>query len=168
MTVGRLHEPFHHPRSQGFLDRVPGVYDAADASEGFIARSDRDLETLYHTWGAVRHPRCYGGESDSHRLPSTLSLWEDLESVAAYAYSGPHGEALSHRREWFSETDLPEYVAFWVDPAADRVDWQEAADRLDYLHEHGPTAHAFNFKQPFDPDGNPVTLDRAKIKARST
>jgi hypothetical protein len=95
-------------------------------------------------------------------------LWEDLESVAAFAYSGPHGEAMVHRREWFGEPTAPEYVAFWVDDEADRVDWQEAADRLDHLNEHGPTPHAFDFKRPFDTEGNPTSLDRAKIKAKST
>lgn len=168
MTIGRLHEPYHHPSSRGFLERAPGVYEAADMSNGFIARSERDFDSLVHTWGPIRHPKCYGGSSDSDLLPSTLSLWADLESVAAYAYSGVHSEALAKRKEWFSSTGAPTYVAFWVDDNAERVDWQEAADRMDHLHEHGSTPHAFNFKQPFDADGNPVFLDRERIKALGT
>lgn len=168
MTIGQLHEPFHHPASKGFVDRAPGVYEAAGNSPGFISRSFRNFETLSHSWGPVNHPKCFGGETDSHRLPSTLSIWEDLESVAAFAYSGVHGEALSKRKEWFASTGKPTYVAFWVGDDVESVDWQEAADRLDYLHEHGSTAHAFNFKQPFDADGNPMTLDRDKMRSGAT
>ena len=54
----------------------------------------------------------------------TLSLWQDLESVAAFAYHGPHGEALAKRREWFEKYNLPVYVAWWV-RADHRIDWKE-------------------------------------------
>jgi hypothetical protein len=32
---------------------------------------------------------------------------------------------------------------------------------------YGPTAYAFNFKAPFDADGNPHHMDREKIQERS-
>ena len=35
-TFGPLLEPVGHPCVQGFVDRVPTVYTAADHSEGFI------------------------------------------------------------------------------------------------------------------------------------
>ena len=38
----------------------------------------------------------------------TLSLWKDLESVAAFIYHGAHGEALMKRRERFEKHKLPE------------------------------------------------------------
>jgi hypothetical protein len=164
-TVSALHEPAGHARVQGFLDRAPGVYAAADASAGFHSRSVRDFSTYQHSWGEIVVPACYP-QLSTDRFATTLSLWDDLESVAAYAYKGAHGEALANRKEWFQSLGLPTYVAWWV--ADDhRVTWREAADRLDHLHAHGPSAVAFNMKKPFDASGNPVKLDHWAMQAKA-
>jgi len=42
MTFGVLYEPRAHARSKGFIDRIPAAYEAAERSEGFIARSHLD------------------------------------------------------------------------------------------------------------------------------
>ena len=42
---------------------------------------------------------------------------------------------------------------------------QQAADRLEWLHDHGPGPRAFTFKQAYNPDGAPVEIDRARVKA---
>src|SRR5215467_9547580 len=100
-TYGVMHEPLGHARVQGFLDRVPGVYAAADASAGFHSRSIRDLVTWKHSWGELVAPQCYPKVDSFDHVAMTLSLWNDLESVAAFAYKGPHGEALAYRKDWF-------------------------------------------------------------------
>jgi Domain of unknown function (DUF3291) len=166
LTVGILHEQVGTARVQGFVDRIPSVYNAVDQSDGFQGRSIRDVNTWKHSWGEVVPPTCYRHCSDELRFAMTLSLWADLESVAAFAYHGPHAEALSNRREWFPADNLPTYVAWWV-PADNAVDWQEAAERLDHLHANGSTAFAFNFSHPYDPDGNSVRLDSAKVKLKA-
>ncbi len=153
------------PGAQGFLDRAPSAYRAADAGDGFIARSERDLNTMDHSWGNVVIPDCYSQIEDPLRAPATLSLWDDLESVAAFSYHGAHGEALTKRKEWFETHELPTYVAWWVEDTQ-KLDRKEAAARLDHLHQYGPTAHAFNFSRPFDADGNPCALGADKVKAK--
>jgi hypothetical protein len=35
------------------------------------------------------------------------------------------------------------------------------------LYEQGPTPAAFDFKYPFDADGNPVKLDRQRAKEKA-
>lgn len=160
LTFGVFHEPVGHARVQGFLDRAPGVYAAADASTGFRGRSIRDYETWQHSWGDIVVPRCYP-QLEHTNYAMTLSLWDDLESVAAFAYKGAHAEALAHRTDWFRSLGLPSYVAWWVD--ADQVGWQDAADRMDHLHEHGPTAWAFNFRNAFDAQGNECRMDAARV-----
>lgn len=165
LTVAVLHEPVGQPRVQGFVDRVPAVYAASDAAVGFQARSIRDVATWKHSWGEVVVPNCYPKLESTDQYAMTLSLWEDLESVAAFAYKGAHAEALANRKDWFQSLGLPGYVAWWV--AADhQVDWEEGADRLDHLHEHGPTAFAFNFVKPFDAAGNPCPLDAIAMQAK--
>lgn len=166
LTVGVLHEPVGIPRVQGFVDRIPSVYVAADQSDGFNARSIRDVNTWKHSWGEVVPPNCYRQFHDELRFAMTLSLWTDLESVAAFAYHGPHAEALTKRREWFATNDLPAYVAWWV-PADHAVGWSEAAERMDNLHVKGSTAFAFNFSHPFDPAGNRFRLDPTEIKRKA-
>ena len=166
MTVGILREPVGHEQVQGFVDRVPAVYQSADTSDGFHARSIRDMGTYLHSWGEVTLPACYPQPMPNERIASTLSLWADLESVAAFSYYGPHGEALTKRREWFDKSELPVYVAWWVD-ADQAIDWHEGCKRLDQLHREGSTPSAFNFMKPFDPEGRPCTLDRDAVKAKA-
>ena len=165
LTVAALHEPVGSARVQGFIDRIPAVYAAADGSDGFQARSIRDVATWKHSWGEVVPPACYPRMDDT-QYAMTLSLWNDLESVAAFSYSGAHGDALKKRADWFQALGLPTFVAWWV-PEDQDVDWKEAADRLDHLHAHGPSAFAFNFARPFDAAGHPCRLDRAAIDAKA-
>jgi hypothetical protein len=167
MTIGILKEPFGHPVVQGFIDRLGGVYEAAESTEGFIDRSRRDMESFTHSWGSTGFPECYAHIEDPKRLAFTLSLWDDLESVAAFAYHGPHGEAMTLRKNWFVQNDLPEQVAWWVEDDTERLDRNEAVSRLDALHKNGASPFAFNLKSPFDADGNPCKLDTAKVKAKA-
>ncbi len=164
MTVGILHDSFGTPKVQGFVDRIPGVYDAADSGDGFHARSDRDLVTFSHSWGERIAPKCLGA-LDTSQYATSLSLWNDIESVMAFAYRGAHGEALIHRKDWFKDIDAPTYVAWWTDTEGP-VSWIEAAARLDHLHENGPTPFAFDFTKPFDEEGQPFRVDTALVKTK--
>jgi len=166
MTVGILREPVGHEQVQGFVDRVPSVYQSADESHGFHARSIRDLGTYLHSWGEVKLPACYPQPMPNERIAATLSLWADLESVAAFSYHGPHGEALTKRRNWFDKSELPVYVAWWVE-ADHAIDWTEGCDRMARLHRDGPTAHAFNFTNPLDYEAKPFQLNREAVKAKA-
>jgi hypothetical protein len=166
MTVGILREPVGHAQVQGFVDRIGDVYGAAEASDGFHDRSIRDVGTWLHSWGPVELPACFPAAPEETQIAMTLSLWKDLESVAAFTYHGPHGEALTKRREWFEKYNLPVYVAWWV--ADDhRIDWKEGNARLEHLHANGPTAVAFNFGRPFDAEGNACLLDREAVKTKA-
>lgn len=160
-TFGVMHAPVGTDVVQGFVDRIADVYAAADGSAGFFARSIRDVHTWEHSWGPMRLPQCAPPDLPMTQFAMTLSLWRDLESVAAFAYHGVHREALSHRAEWFRTGAWPAYAAWWVD-GAHRPDWQEAIERIDRLHTQGASAHAFTFRQPFDPAGAPT-----RMRARS-
>jgi hypothetical protein len=72
---------------------------------------------------------------------------------------------MRNARAWFDRHRWPPYVLWWVDlthfPA-----WAEGVERLEYLHDNGISPYAFDFKQPFDENGSPTKLDRAKAKIR--
>ncbi len=156
-TLAVLKAPVGEPIVQGFVDRIGEVYAAAEGSAGFFDRSVRNLETWEHSWGPVLAPRCIPSGLPLTQLAMTLSLWQDLESVAAFTYSGLHREALSRRQDWFEAGPWPSYVAWWV-PGDHRPDWKEAVERIDHLHDHGSTPGAFSFRQPFDAMGAPARM----------
>ncbi len=164
-TLGVLKAPCGNPLVQGFVDRLAEVYAAAEGSAGFFDRSVRDLQTWEHSWGPVIAPTCIPSGTALARLAMTLSLWSDLESVAAFAYHGVHREALSRRADWVETGPWPSYVAWWVD-GQHRPNWSEAVNRIDHLHAHGPTPMAFSFRQPFDVMGAPVRMKARPVTER--
>ena len=48
-TFAILRAPYGDAQVQGFFDRLPATFGAADASEGFVDRSSRDPVTLKHS-----------------------------------------------------------------------------------------------------------------------
>ncbi len=162
MTIGILREPGDTPAMQPFFSRIVANFEAAAHSAGNVAVASDDNSA----WGPQVLPRFSLRPEFQNRRVVTLSLWEDVESVFAYAYNGVHGDALSHRKEWFVHPEWPGYVAWWI--ADDEIPtWQEAADRFDLLHDKGPTPNAFNFGKPFDADGQPAHVDRALAKEKA-
>ena len=169
-TFAIFKKPNQHEQNDGFHDRNPFVYVSAENAEGFVDRSGnswkRDHAGRNSDWGTRDvSPRFFTGEN--HRdTAATLSVWEDVESIYAFTYHGFHAEVLSKRDEWFVEGEWPAYVAWWTpdDVTPTRT---EGAKRLEHLHDHGPTPSAFNFKAPYDADGNPLHMDREKIQERA-
>lgn len=165
LTIGILHEPWGSPRVQGFVDRIPAVFEQAEASSGFVDRSRLEAETGRHSWGDVVYPPLVPEEERKARLPATVSVWEDIESVCAYAYRGAHGEAMRHRKEWFVSDCCPGFVCWWI--ADDhQPSWVEAAERYERMRHDGPSATAFTFKEPYGPDGRHVRIRQELVEER--
>ena len=165
-TFGILHESMEHPQTKGFRDRLPFVFAGAENSEGFVGRAPRPSEEPGPRWGERQtHPRFFF--EDRHPgAPATISLWDDLESVYAFAYNGRHAEALGKREEWFRKPEWPTYVAWWV--VVDHIPTrEEGATHLEHLHDHGSTYYAFDFKTLFSADGQPCRMDRDRIRERA-
>lgn len=154
--------PYDDPRVAGFARREPLNFQAAERSEGFIARSGYDGEPGPPSWGEQVFPR-FLKENGAASGVSSLSLWRDIESVMAYSYSGVHAEALKHGRHWNIPQQWPPLVLWWVDATHQPV-WAQAVERLEHLHEQGPSPRAFHFKMPFDADGAPAVINRGRVK----
>ena len=162
MTMGLLHEPWGSPRVEGFQQRIPATFARAATSDGNLAIIEDD-GNLAAAWAAVG---MFDASEDQPRRAETLSVWADLESVFAFAYHGVHAEAIGHRKDWFEHGPWPAYVAWWV-PDGHRPTWAEACGRYARLHREGPSPAAFDFKQSFGPDGQPVKIDRAVVRAKA-
>ena len=96
--------------------------------------------------------------------PSTISLWQDLETALAAVYRGAHADILRLGHHFVKETcDYPAYVLWWV--SQDRQpDWLEAVERHELLGDNGPSPDAFTFKTAFDASGKPLMVDAARSK----
>jgi hypothetical protein len=138
--------PVDSPLLADFMALLDPVNALADASDGFVWR----LQTDEGNATSIR-------PFEDERLMVNLSTWESVEALREFVYRSVHVEVMRRRREWFEHMRL--YMALWWVPAGHIPSVEEAKDRLAHLREHGPTPHAFTFKQPFaPPDGSDAPL----------
>ena len=146
--------PSDEPANQGFHERNDRNFAAAEVSEGFVARSGHPDEPGPPSWGEQVYPRFFRDNGDGW-APSTLS--RDLPSLFVYSYAGIHADALRNARQWFDRQAWPPYVLWWVEEGHVPA-WREGVERLEHLHDQGPSPHAFDFKRPFDAAGNSTSI----------
>lgn len=162
-TFGQFLDRADSPRVKDFFVLEPGVFRWLEERPGFVARSGYDGDEGPESWGKQVFPRFWKDNGDGW-APSTLSLWQDMETLAAATYHGLHGAAYRRGHEWhFPKAGWSGYVLWWVD-AGYRPDWQEAVGRHEDLADNGPTPGAFTFKSPFSPHGHAVKLNSRKVK----
>jgi len=123
-----------------FVGNLAKINALAERSAGFVWRLEDDSEES----GSIR------GFGDDHVV--NMSVWEDVASLANFAFKSGHVEIMRRRREWFHPMSDVYSVLWWI-PTGHRPTVAEAKERLDYLREHGATEHAFNFKQPYQAPG---------------
>ncbi|MBI1198849.1 MAG: DUF3291 domain-containing protein [Phenylobacterium sp.] len=142
INVGRLRAPVDHPMIADFKDNLGRINALADEQPGFVWRLVGD-----------------GGDAtDIQPRPEdplfaiNMSVWTDIDALAAFAYRSAHREIMRRRREWFEHTDT--YMCLWWVPAGHRPTVEEGMAKLALFEQLGPTAEAFSFKVPFSaPDG---------------
>jgi hypothetical protein len=85
-----------------------------------------------------------------------MSLWRDVDALAAFVYrQSDHLTFMRRRKEWFEKIDV--FMALWWVPADHIPTVAEGMARIASLKERGPSAEAFTFRQPFPaPDGMPA------------
>ncbi len=161
-TFGIFKRPSDDAANEGFHLRNNPILGLVDRSPGMIARSGYESDPGPASWGKQVYPRFYVEQGDGFS-PSTLSLWSDLESVFAFTYFGLHAEAMAHCREWFQKPQWPPYVLWWI-KVGENPAWADGVARHEHLHDHGPSAFAFNFKNAFDWRGQAVELDHTRAR----
>ena len=131
-NVARMRAPLDDPIMAGFMARIEEIDALAQKSPGFVAQPTPADE------GAVYR--------DDVLL--NLSIWESVESLHEFTYSGRHAQALARRAEWFEQKDGPAYVLYWA-PAGHIPTEKEVKERFDHLRRYGATPRAFTFEQRF-------------------
>jgi Domain of unknown function (DUF3291) len=143
-------EPLDSPALADFVANLEPVNALADAAPGFVWRLEDET-------GDATSIRAF----DDERLIINMSVWESLEALWSFVYDGRHLEVMRRRRDWMTRIAETHQALWWL-PAGELPEIAEAKLRLAHLARHGPTAHAFTFKQRFGPPGAGaaiVTLD---------
>lgn len=151
LNIARFRLPPEDPVNADFMNALDTVNKTAEAQPGFVWRFTGE-------GGNAVDVRAF----DDPNIVLNMSVWEDMETLAAFAYRNEaHRSIMRRRREWFEEIEF--YLVLWWVEADHRPTIEEAKERLDLLRRKGPTAQAFTFKRPFPaPDGAAVrpVLDR--------
>src|SRR4051794_8290492 len=139
LNVAIPKEPPGGPLLAEFMAALDPVNAVADASPGFVWR----LQTEDGNATAIR-------AFDEDTMVN-MSVWESLEALRAFVYSGrAHLDVMRRRREWFDEHVEAFQVLWWV-PAGHVPTVAEAGRRLLLLRTRGPSPGAFTFRRHFPP-----------------
>ena len=141
INVGRLRAPVDDPLVAEFMGALDEINALADRSPGFRWRFQTED-------GNATSVRPY--EDDSILI--NVSVWASVEALGDYVYRSDHTAFLRRRREWFERLSEVVVALWWV-PDGTRPTIEEAVARLDHLRRHGPTPHAFTFRDRFGPEG---------------
>ena len=137
VNIARPKAPVDSPLLADFKALLDPVNAIADATPGFVWRLQDDS-------GNATGLRIFDDE-----LMVNMSVWESIDALWDFVYSSDHLAVMRRRREWFRRMEL--FMCLWWVPAGHIPDVPEAEERLTHLREHGPTEHAFTFKQRFAP-----------------
>lgn len=134
INIARLRAPKGDPQVQGFFDGIERINALAERSPGFAWRL-RDEAADPH------HPRMIAGDP---LLTVTLSVWESVEAVRAFAFNTVHKRFFARRADWFEPLERP-HLAMWPVAPGTRPDLAEGFARLDRLARDGDGPEAFGW-----------------------
>jgi hypothetical protein len=149
LNVATAVAPLDSPALADFMALLDDVNALAEASPGFIWRLTGDGDDAT----SIR-------AGDDPKFIVNMSVWRSVEALFEFVYRSMHTKVMSRRREWFGKPDQAYQVLWWV-PAGHHPSLEEALARLDHLRAHGPSAHAFTFKDRYPPPdtaGDPVDM----------
>jgi hypothetical protein len=141
-NIGRILAPLDTPQLAGFVDALEPINAIADSAPGFVWR----LQTEDGDATAIRP------FDDDDLMLVNMSVWESIESLAAFVYGAPHRDVLRERRQWFEKLAEMYLVLWWI-PAGTVPSVEDAKVRLEMLRRDGPTPDAFTFRSPFPTPG---------------
>lgn len=137
VNIAKALAPLESPVMQGFVAQLARINQLAEASPGFVWRLQTDE-------GDATALKPYEDEL----IIVNLSVWNSLEALKDYVYSGEHLQVLRSKKQWFEKPDAPTLALWWI-PAGHRPSIEEAKQALARLREQGPSAEAFSFAKPF-------------------
>lgn len=139
VNIARALAPLDSPVMAGFVARIAEINTLAEASPGYVWRFQDDT-------GNATYVRPY----EDANILFNLSVWQSADHLRAYVYRSGHVEVMRQKQQWFEHSDDAILALWWI-PAGTLPTVDEAKARLAHLRQHGPSAHAFSFREIFSP-----------------
>jgi hypothetical protein len=138
INIGRLKAPLDAPETRGFVNSLEQINALAEQQTGFVWRlvGEGDDATDIQAF-------------DDPMMLLNMSVWADLDGLAAFVYRTAHRDVMRQRAAWFHKIEV--YLALWWIPAGYRPTPAEGRARVEALARLGPTPEAFSFRKPFSP-----------------
>lgn len=143
INIALMRAPLDDPIMAEFVAALDQVNAIADQSSGFVWR-------LQSESGNATEIQTY---SDPRMLVN-LSVWQSINQLKNYVYQSLHSEFFVRRRQWFEKYQGEHFAMWWV-PVGHLPTVEEGKAKLEYLSQHGDSATAFTFANPF-----PCPLER--------
>ena len=145
INVGRFRTPIDDPANAEFIANLDRVNALADEAPGFVWRLIGDGNSAIDIQAF-----------DDPQIGINMSVWTDMESLAAFVYrDSGHREIMRRRSEWFEKMEF--YMALWWIPAGHIPTIEEGKAKIELIAKLGSTPDAFLFNKPFPaPSGQPV------------
>lgn len=137
VNIARAIAALDSPQLAGFVAKIDEINLLAENSPGYVWRFKEES-------GNALYARPY----DDDRILFNLSVWHSPDHLKAYVYRSGHADLIRQRQEWFEHSDEAILALWWI-PAGQIPTVDEAKARLTHLRRHGPSAHAFGFRQLF-------------------
>jgi hypothetical protein len=141
VNIAQALAPLDSPVMAGFVARIAEINALAEGSPGYVWRFQDDT-------GNALYVRPY---PDPNVL-FNLSVWQTPDHLKAYVYRSGHVELMRQKQQWFEHSDEAILALWWI-PAGTLPSVDEAKARLEHLRRHGPSAHAFGFREIFPSPG---------------
>jgi len=152
INIGKFRLPAEDPVNRDFVENLGRINAIAEQQPGFIWRLKDE------GGGGALAIRAF----DDPNIAINMSVWKDLDSLAAFAYRNlEHRKIMMRRREWFEKIDFN--MALWWIPVGYVPTPSEGRQKLELIARIGSSADAFLFHRPFPaPGSTPVApiLDR--------
>jgi hypothetical protein len=140
LNIGRMHgKNINDPVMSEFVTQLDEINLLAEQSPGFVWR-------LKSAGGNATDYNPYNDD----RLIINFSVWENAALLKDYVYKSAHTVVMKDRKKWFENFGQPYYV-LWNIPAGCIPTLDEAVERLAHLQQKGPSEHAFDFINIFEP-----------------
>ena len=134
MNWGTLKNCLKDERMIEFTNSLSSIYSLAQNHPGFIWRiPDAEAEKQLLELGF------------DELTSSTVSVWNNLDSLKDYTFNSLHSVYLNRSLEWFKKVEGPQLV-IWDIANDHQPTFKESFNRLKYLNNNGTTDYAYGWK----------------------
>ena len=138
-NVAAMLTGYEDPSMADFIAQLESVNASADSAPGFIWRFIEEDD-------GAEVARVFGND----KTLFNMSVWESVESLEDWVYSGQHLDVVRRRTQWFEKPTRSPFVLWWVERGSiPKV--AEAKLRFQQIWANGPSADAFTFAKRFPP-----------------